>query len=358
MYDSILTDFERFPEDKSDSERIQRAIDATENGILCIPKGDYRIAAPLFIRNRCSLKMHPAARLIAVEPMDFVLTYKAEGDYHNLTLFNDDGSVYDNLGLFIDGGDIDGNGKASCFAITNAHHFTLSNISLHNGKEYGLYVGGKNAGHIYELVCNNVYCKCTMKGLAGNVGIWSDKHDAHYNDCFVIDYTIGMRMLGSANRISRCHLWGGTVPPESISIRNWSEIYGNRKKALINGVYGEDGRNCSFDNAVPEMLKNSIAFDLQGYCNILDGCYADTAEIGFRIGSDTRLMGCDFFNNNLMGLKTSTAISHQGGNLSVTMCAFRATVGTEVLYDGNGENLFWDKNTVSGFGDDTLEKSI
>ena len=40
MYDNILTDFKKLDSDKSDSERIQRAIDATENGILCIPKGD------------------------------------------------------------------------------------------------------------------------------------------------------------------------------------------------------------------------------------------------------------------------------------------------------------------------------
>ena len=106
MYDKILTDFQRQQSDKSDSERIQRAIDATPNGILCIPKGDYKIATPLFIKNRCSLDMHPAARLIATEEMDFVLTYNADGNYHNLTLFNEDGSVYDNLGLFIKGGDI------------------------------------------------------------------------------------------------------------------------------------------------------------------------------------------------------------------------------------------------------------
>jgi len=262
MYDTILTDFKKLSGDKSDSERIQRAIDATENGILCIPKGDYRIKTPLIITNRCSLKMHPAARLIAEDEMDFILTYNAKGDYHNLTLFNEDGSVYDNLGLFIEGGDIEGNGKSSCLAITNAHHFTLSNISLHNGKEYGLYVGGKNGGHIYELVCNNVYCKCTMNGLAGNIGIWSDKHDAHFNDCFAIDYTIGMRMLGSANRISRCHLWGGTVPPENISVKDWSEIYGERKKQLLNGVYGKDTDKINSENDVPEMLKNSIAFDI------------------------------------------------------------------------------------------------
>lgn len=351
MYDNILTDFKRLCEDKSDSERIQRAIDATENGILCIPKGDYSIKTPLMITNRCSLKMHPAARLIAEDEMDFVLTYKAKGDYHNLTLFNDDGSVYDNLGLFIEGGDIEGNGKASCLAITNAHHFTISNLSLHNGKEYGLYIGGKNGGHIYELVCNNVYCKCTMKGLAGNVGIWSNKHDAHFNDCFVIDYTIGMRMLGSANRISRCHLWGGTVPPENISVKDWSEIYGKRKKGLANGVYGNDANKVESENDVPEMLKNSIAFDIQGGYNILDGCYADTAEIGFNIHSNTRIIGCDFFNNKLMGLKKSTAINHIGGRLSVMMCAFRSTVGTEVLYVGNKDNVDWDKNTVTGFGE-------
>ncbi len=335
MYDNILNDFLKLDSDKSDSERIQRAIDATENGILCIPKGDYSIKTPIIITNRCSLKMHPAARLIATKEMDFVITYKSNGDYHNLTLFNEDGSVYDNLGLFIDGGDIDGNGLASCLAITNAHHFTLSNISLHNGREYGLYVGGKNGGHIYELVCNNVYCKCTMKGLSGNVGIWSDRHDAHFNDCFVIDYTIGVRMLGSANRISRCHLWGGTVPPENISVKDWSEIYGERKRALLNGVYGKDAKSTEYENEVPEMLKNSIAFDIKGYCNILDGCYADTAEIGYNIASDTRVIGCDFFNNKLMGLKKSTAINHSGGKLSVTMSSFRATVGTEVLYNGN-----------------------
>ena len=355
MYDNVLTSFPKLKEDKSDSERIQRAIDATENGVLCIPKGNYNIKTPIVINNRCSLKMHPAARLIATEKMDFVLIYNARGDYHNLTLFNDDGTVYDNLGLFIEGGDIDGNGMASCFAITNAHHFTLSNISLHNGREYGLYVGGKFGGHIYELVCNNVYCKCTMKGLSGNVGIWSDKADAHYNDCFVIDYTVGMRMLGAANRISRCHLWGGTVPPKNYSVEEWSGIYGERKKKLINGVYGKDGENGEYKNEVPEMLKNSIAFDIQGWFNILDGCYADTAEIGFNINADTRMMGCDFFNNKLMGLKKSTAVNHTGGKLFVTMSTFRATVGSEVLYVGNKEDLIWDKNSVSGFKENLFE---
>lgn len=348
MYDNILTDFKKLECDKSDSERIQRAIDATPNGILCIPKGNYDIKTTLTITNRCSLHMHPAARLVASESMDFVLVYNADGNYHNLTLFNDDNSVYDNLGLFIKGGDIDGNGLASCLAITNAHHYTLSDISLHNGKEYGLYIGGKFGGHIYELVCNNVYCKCTMKGLSGNVGIWSDKHDAHFNDCFVIDYTVGMRMLGTANRISRCHLWGGTVPPKNYSVEEWSEIYGQRKLGLTDGVYGKGIEDSEYENNVPEMLLNSIAFDMIGACNILDGCYADTAEIGFYIHHDTRIINCDFFNNKLMGLKKSTAIKHTGGRLDVMLSLFRGTAGSEVLYEGTGQNVFWTQNRSHG----------
>ena len=134
MYDTILTDFQRLGGEIDDSARIQRAIDATPNGILCIPKGDYTLAKPLFIKNRCSLDMHPAARLIATEEMEFVLTYDGNANFLELTLYNDDGTIYDNLGLFIRGGDIDGNGKASCLLLANAHHYTISNIALHSSE--------------------------------------------------------------------------------------------------------------------------------------------------------------------------------------------------------------------------------
>lgn len=53
----------------------------------------------------------------------------------------------------------------------------------------------------------------------------------------------------------------------------------------------------------------------------------------------TRLTNCDFFNNKLMGLKKSTAIRHNSGNLYVISCDFRGTAGDEILYDGTGENV-------------------
>jgi hypothetical protein len=347
MFDTILTDYPRLSGETDDSARIQRAIDATNNGILAIPKGDYLIAKPLFIKNRCSLDMHPAARLIAVKEMEFVLEYASDKDYVALTLFNDDQTVYDNLGLFIKGGDIDGRGLASCFCITNAHHFTLTNTAFHNGKKYGLCVGGNRGGHIYELICNNIYCKCTMKGLSGNIGIFTNRHDAHFNDCIIVDYTIGMQILGSANRITRCHLWSGTIPPRGVSIKDWSDVYAERKRKLATGIYTEQELE-EYQNDIPEMLDGSISFDIQGLCNVLDGCYADTAEIGYLIGDHTRIIGCDFFNNKLMGIKQSTVIKHLKGNLSIIACDFRGTVGTEILYDGSGENVEWVSCRVAG----------
>ena len=104
------------------------------------------------------------------------------------------------------------------------------------------------------------------------------------------------------------------------------------------------------------MLINSIAFDIGGGSNILDGCYADTAEIGFNIAGSTRLIGCNFFNNKLMGMKNSLAINHIKGRLQVFMSDFRATAGSEVLYAGDAELVEWNMNSVGGFSENPFEK--
>ena len=347
MYDKILNDFLKLESDKSDSERIQRAIDATPNGILCIPKGAYEIATPLFIKNRCSLDMHPAARLIAIKEMDFVLTYDGNANYHELTLYNDDGSIYDNLGLFIKGGDIDANGKASCLLLANAHHYTLSNITLHNGKKYGLCVGGDVGGRLYELVANNVYCKCTMSGLRGNVGIYTNEHDGHYTDCFVIDYTTGFKLDGSANRLTRCHIWGGTIPPCGKSMKEWSKFYGNNKKLMIANQYTDQVDAVILSYGVPEMLVDSIAFELNGGINVLDGCFSDTATIGYLVrGGKNIITNCGFFNNKLMGLRNTLAVKNCSSNLIVTNSFFTNPTGTDSFYEGDQDAVTWENNSV------------
>lgn len=338
MYDTSLNDFPRLSGETDDAPRIQRAVDATENGILWIPKGEYAIAETVRVTNRCSLEMHPAAHLVAVKKMDYVLDIHSVGDYHALTLFNEDGNMYDNLGLFVHGGDLDGAGLASCMHIVNAHHYTMRDTVFHNGFPYGLCVGNCADGHLYELIATNLYCKCNMPGLAGNIGIYSTLCDSHYTDCVVVDYTVGICLKNGANRLTRCHVWGGTVPPKGMTVREWSEEYGERKRKNLRGEYGEAEKQRAATFGLPEMLPNSISFDIQSGSNVLDGCFADTAEIGYRIAGNTILTNSSFFNNPLMGrLEKSTVIHHVKGTLDVTNCDFRRALGIEKIYEGCGD---------------------
>ena len=348
IYDVSVADFPRLEGETDDSPRFMRAIAAAPNGVLRVPKGEYDIASSIRIANRCSLSMHPAAHLVARAKMDCVVFWDGGADYHALSLFNPDGSVYDNLNLFIRGGDIDGNGLASCLAITNAHHFTLADIALHNGLASGLCMTRETGGHLYELAANNVYCKCTMSGLAGNVGILCEVGDCHFTDCFVIDYTKGIRSTGGANRFTRCHVWGGTVPPVGMGFREWSERYARRKRLEGERKWTEEEELAHLALGVPEMLPGSTAFECFGGSDVFDGCYADTAEIGFDVRRGATIINCGFYNNPRMNLRKSTAIVHRGGNSRVAFCDFRGAAGCEKLYEGYGTNVAWVGSSASG----------
>ena len=344
-WDANLADFPRFAGETDDAPRFLRAVAAAPNGVLRVPKGEYDIASPIRITNRCSLSMHPAAHLVARTKMNYVIFWDGSADYHALSVYNADGSIYDNLNLFIKGGDIDGNGLASCLAIANAHHFTLADIALHNGRVSGLCVTTQTGGHLYELIANNVYCKCTMSGLAGNIGIDCQVADSHFTDCLVVDYTKGIRSGGGANRFTRCHVWGGTVPPKGMGFKEWSDAYARRKRAR---KWTQDDERAYLAQGVPEMLPGSVAFECIGGANVFDGCYADTAEIGFDVRNGAFIINSGFFNNPRMNLRKSTAIVHRGGRLHVAFGRFCGAAGCEKLYEGSGKNVEWISTEVSG----------
>ncbi len=349
-WDANLADFPRLAGETDDSPRFMRAVVAAPNGVLLVPKGEYDIASPIRITNRCSLSMHPAAHLVARAKMDYVVFWDGAADYHALSLYNEDGSIYDNLNLFIKGGDIDGNGLASCLAITNSHHFTLADITLHNGLVSGLCVTRETGGHLYELIAFNVYCKCTMSGLAGNIGIDCQVMDSHFTDCVVVDYTTGIRASG-ANRFTRCHIWGGTVPPPGMGFKQWSDAYARRKILEAEGKWTAEEEKAHLALGAPEMLPGSAAFVALGGSNVFDGCYADTAEIGYDIHCGAILSNSGFYNNPRMNLRKSTAIVHRGGPLRVVSCDFRGGAGCERLYEGDGKDVAWIASAVSGGAD-------
>lgn len=311
--DYSLDNYPKLNSEKDDSARLERAISECEEGVLYIPKGIYSVSKTIAIENGCSLLMHPYAVINAVSRMDFVISVNCEPDVSQQGFMNEKGLIRTNINQFIQGGMIDGKGLASCLKLENYRHFTLKDCTLLNGKSFGL----KAVGY-YELIATNVYCKCTINGLAGNAGISSDNGDSHYTDCIVVDYTTGIEMLGGGNnRLTRCHVWGGPVPPRDT------------------------------ESEIPEMLENSVCFHIKAADTLMRDCYADTALTGFLIENDAKLLGCAYFHNDYFKLDNIIAIKHIDGKLAIFDCTFTNPGGKADFYDGNGNVAFRD-NTFNG----------
>ena len=328
FYDITLNDYPRMEGETTDDARIQRAIEDCESGVLYIPKGVYLISEMITVKNCCSLLLHKSAVLKAVSSMPYVLYYDAAKSYPDIKVENwcitpskDPDS--EDWNLFVTGGVIDGAGLCSCMCLNSFKHFTLRDISLRNGKKYGLYIEDENSEWTFEMVAQNIYCKCTMPGLSPNCGIHSNGGDSHFIDCIIVDYTVGFEMTGGgSNRLTRCHVWGGPIPPKA----------------------GEE---------TPEMLVHSVNYYLDSYDIILTDCYADTGKTGFFVKQNARLRGCSYFNNYGYGLDDITVIDHQGGSLLVSECLFRKTSPHAILYKGDKKNLTWVNNTLDGTFDDS-----
>lgn len=323
MYDAILSDFPRLPEDCSDVERLRRAVDACPRGVLYIPQGTYLLHEMLTITNCCSLLLHKSAVLKAVAPMPFVLTVDAASSYPELQ--ECDGHLVpsgdpdaEDWNLFLKGGYVDGAGLASCVCLNSFKHFTMRDMSLRNGKQYGLRIEEEGSMWTYELVATNLYLKCTMPGLAGNAGVSSRGGDSHFIDCVVVDYTRGFELLGGgSNRLTRCHVWGGPIPPRA-------------------------------EGELPEMLQDSVNYVLSSYDAILTDCYADTGMTGYRITENTRLIGCSYFNNYTYKMDDVTVLDHQGGELLAVNCMFRKDSPNATLYRGDKAHVIWRDNLLTG----------
>lgn len=327
IYDVSLEDYPRLPEETGDDARIRRAVSACERGVLYIPRGVYRIENMIRITNCCSLLLHKSAVLKAVREMPFVLFYDAAASYPDIE--ECDGHIVpsadpdaEDWNLFITGGVFDGAGLASCLCLNSFKHFTMRDVSFRNGRKYGLRIEESGSMWTYELVAQNLYLKCTMPGLSPNAGISSNGGDSHFIDCIVVDYTIGFEMLGGgSNRLTRCHVWGGPIPPKQ---------------------QGE----------LPEMLVDSVNYLLDSYDIILTDCYADTGMTGYLVKQNARLRGCSYFNNYTYGMDGVTVIDHRGGSLLVSEGLFRKTSPHAFLYKGTGEHTMWSKNTLDGDFDD------
>jgi len=308
--DSNVKDFPRLEGEVADSARIQRAIEAAPRGVVTIPAGVYKIDKTIDVNNAASLNMHKSARFEAVAKMDFMLNYDGKvgiGKKENHP---------EEHNWFIIGGDFGCKGLSSGVLLRNYHHFTFKDTTIRNATMYGFKVNDdKRKGSGYELIATNLYFRCDMKGLAGNIGICTDDGDSHYTDCVVIDYTTGIYVRhGGSNRLTRCHVWGGPVR---------------------------------------EMLKDSVCFRIAGGDTLLRDCYADTGMTGFLIEGSARVLGCAYYNNWGFKMDNPTVFDQTGGRLIVSEGFFTKTSPSARLYKGTG-NIIWRDNIVNRFKKDEL----
>lgn len=313
-FDLDLNDFPRMATETDDSPRIQRAIDAASGGILYIPKGEYEIASPLKITGFTSIELHACAWLKAIKEMEFVLSF----DGRNQTRSPQNIKTKHMLNMFIRGGVIDGNGLSSGLSITGIRHFTLSDMTIANGKKCGLYT---NDG--CELIGNNLYVHCDMPGLRGNIGMLLNMGDSHWYDCIVVDYTIGVEIGGGSNRLDRVHVWGGPVKSPD-------------------------------DENISEYLVDSVNFHVPyvaGYHDvILRDCYADTGATGFLIEDCTRMYGCTYFNNYdvFTTVDDPLVIDHRDGYLYCDGIQVSSTSPRGRFYKGDNQKTHWGEIYLKG----------
>ena len=315
-WDVSACDFPRQAGETDDTARLQRLVDAAgPDGVAYVPRGVYALTSTLMVTNGASLRLHKSAILRATKAMEFVVRIDQACLWQKILRkdgklsgagFAAEGRNEDYNG-FLTGGQIDGNGLASCLALDNYHHYTLRDTTFLNGLKSGLNLG--HFGHGYEVIANNLYFKTVIHGCKGNVAILQEECDSHFTDCVVVDYTIGVRTRGGSNRYTRCHVWGGPVR---------------------------------------EMLDDSINYDVQSGSAIFRDCYCDTGKIGFRVDGQCRISGCQYFSNPIFKLEDITCIQHRQGHLIVDAGLFVKTAKNVKLYDGCGD-VTWTNCDVQGF---------
>lgn len=316
--DRSVAAFPRADGEADDAGRIQRAIDATgRGGVLYFPGGDYEVARPLVVTNGVSLLLHKSAKVAAVAKMDsvFRIDCKSSGWFDDPEV---PGRRID-MNLFFRGGHVDGCGLASCVSLNRYFHYTLRDVTFLNGYPYGLHVGPSGC----EIVADNLYFRTHRSGLAGNVGLFTEGRDSQYRDCIVVDYTVGVKVLGGANRFTRMHAWGGMVPPAKA---------------------GE----------APEMLKDSVCFFLGGNANTFRDCYADTGKIGYDVyGWGQQILGCWYLNAPHHRLDDVTIVRQAPDSvkLLVADCVFRKNMPHTRVYSGPGR-VKWSNMVYKSFPDD------
>ena len=304
---------------------LQALVDAAAapdgTGVANVPSGVYELKRPLMVTNWVSLALHPHAVLRAAADMDFLVVWDGQWKRELEGLWRRDNR-------FITGGVLDGAGRASCLLLTNCWHFTLRDVAFYDGREYGMLMRKGN-----EVFGTGLTFRTRMSGLEGNVALRVDASDNHFTDVVAIDYTTGIYVDWGANRLTRCHVWNGSL-------------------------------RAKLPDYPPDALERTVAFRIDGSGHVLRDCYADSAKVGYLIGGKgMRLFGCSYYKNRKMtGLDGMTVVRTSAETASALIHggSFVKSAPNMTLEDGPGRIVWrdclypgWEADNLPADGDGT-----
>lgn len=243
----VVTDYIEANTGKDVSDALQKLILDNPHRTIYFPDGEYIIAKPI-----CT----PANPVNAVHlVLSNFATIKASDDWSDAEAmirlgaaepYNDININGSNYGL--EGGIIDGNGKANGISIDNGRETSIHNTSIKH-TIIGIHIkwGTNNGSSDADIHTVNI----VGAGLPNTIGVLVQGHDNTFTNMRIASVMTGVRLESGTN-----------------ILRNIHPLY-------------------IFEPALEGLFADSVAFFDRGGTNWYDNCYSDQFAVGFEVSHRT-----------------------------------------------------------------------
>ena len=251
----VVTDYVEANTGKDVSDELQKLILDNPHRTIYFPDGEYILAKPI-----CT-PANPANAVHLV--LSNFATIKASDDWSDSEAlirlgaaepFNDINANGSNYGL--EGGIIDGNGKANGISIDSGRETSIHNTSIKH-TIIGIHVkwGANNRSSDADIHTVNI----VGAGVPGTIGVLVQGHDNTFTNMRIASVMTGFKLESGTNILRNIH-------PLFI-----------------------------FEPALEGLFTESIAFLDEGGTNWYDNCYSDQFSTGFQVGHRTLAFFNDCF---------------------------------------------------------------
>lgn len=262
------------------SDKIQAIIDSNPNRTIYFPDGEYVVSKPIktsaHYERSVSLLLSNYAELKAVNwkggKEDAIIMLGAAEKHNNI---KQPGSYYS-----LEGGIINGNGKANGVTIDSGRETRVTNLSIKNAV-IGLYIKPGANSNSADADIYNVHITCN--GASNSVGVLVNAHDNTFENMRIYNAKIGVHLKRGGNYLRYIHplignmnLYEGSIGFYNESGDNWFDIcYSDQFETAFKVSHHESTfTNCfsywwynNQENSDGFQVKKEIGFNFTGKCN-------------------------------------------------------------------------------------------